>query len=73
VDNNEDGSINIQEMIDLCDPFIKRGFPIIPIFNLGTTLKSGIDDVEGAIKLLESKYNEYGTLHKTVTQGKNTH
>jgi histidine decarboxylase len=60
------GSIDIKALATLVEFFASKGYPILVIFNYGTTFKGAYDDVEAAGKTLIPILKKYGLYERKV-------
>ncbi|HEV2800405.1 MAG TPA: pyridoxal-dependent decarboxylase [Pyrinomonadaceae bacterium] len=60
------GSIDVKALATLVEFFASRGYPILVIFNYGTTFKGAYDDVEAAGKALMPILKKYGLDERKV-------
>lgn len=57
---NYDGSINLELLTKIVEPFAKSGHPLIFVFNLGTTVTNAMDPIKQAINEVVSLQKRYG-------------
>lgn len=60
------GSIDIPKLTTLVEFFASRGYPIICVFNLGSTFKGAYDDVGRAGEALMPIFEKYGLLERKI-------
>ena len=60
------GSIDIEKLAKLVEFFAAKGYPILVIFNYGTTFKGAYDDVEAAGNALIPILKKYGLYERKV-------
>ena len=60
------GSVDIDKLCTLVEFFAQKGYPILCVFNYGTTFKGAYDDVENATKKLMPILKKYGLDEREI-------
>jgi histidine decarboxylase len=67
--NSGPGCIDVEALMKLVEFFASRGYPILCVFNYGTTFKGAYDDVEKAGNALMPILKKYGLDKRRVEYG----